>query len=139
MNKKLLVFLIILLLAGCSTRERGKPSAPDALPGAVPDLAGSYVVNGFDPLGTEYGGHLTIRPGEKEGEYLLQWIVVGSIQEGRGHIEGNQLIVEWHTVEGMADSRGTAVYTVTQAGELYGYRMIEGDSRKGTENAFPND
>lgn len=139
MLKKLFALLAILLLTGCSARERAQPLAPDALPGQVPDLSGSYVVNGFDPLGTEYGGHLTIKPGPVEGEYLLQWIVVGSIQEGRGHVEGNQLIVEWHTVEGMAESQGTAVYTITQAGELYGYRMIQGEARKGTENAFPND
>ncbi len=136
---RLLLFLMLLVLSACSTRERGRPTAPDADPGAIPDLSGKYVVNGVDPLGTEYGGHLTIRPGETEGEYLLQWIVVGSIQEGRGYVEGNQLIVEWYTVEGMVDTQGRGAYTITQARELYGTRTVDGDPRVGEEIAFPND
>ena len=135
----LLVLVFSLLLGACSTKEKGVITAPDASPDAVPDLVGTYVVNGVDPLGTEYSGHLTIQPGEHENEYILQWIIVGSIQEGRGYLDGNQLHVEWHSIEGMAETRGQTVYTVTQAGELYGPRTVEGYDRQGEEIAFPND
>ena len=76
---------IVLLLAACTARSatKGKITGADAQPGAVPNIVGSYSVNGLDPLGTEYGGNLTIKPGASPTEYLLQWIVTGSIQEGQ--------------------------------------------------------
>jgi hypothetical protein len=96
-------------------------------------------VNGFDPLGTEYGGHLTITEGAGLNRYHLQWIITGSIQEGTGSMEGNRLIAEWRTVEGLdRDARGTAEYTVTEDGELYGTRSVVGSNATGTEEAFPN-
>jgi hypothetical protein len=75
---------IVLLLAACSARSttKGKITGADAQPGAVPDIVGSYSVNGLDPIGTEYGGNLTIKPSASPTEYLRQWIVTGSIQEG---------------------------------------------------------
>ncbi|MBC8331394.1 MAG: hypothetical protein H8E28_05375 [Anaerolineae bacterium] len=143
MYKKVLIFVLVIVmvaLAGCSAKEKGGPTTADAPPDAVPDLVGVYVVNGVDPLGTEYGGHLTIRAGEKELEYLLQWIIVGSIQEGTGVLEGNQLFVEWRAIEGVTGkTQGTAMYTVTLGRELYGTRTVEGHSGVGEEIAFPND
>ncbi len=104
-----------------------------------PNLVGGYAVNGFDPLGQEYGGRLTMTAGDQTGTYNMQWIVVGSIQEGIGLLKGNQLFVEWQSVESStSQSQGTAVYTVTEAGELYGIRKVEGYPDEGTEQAFPN-
>ena len=99
---------IVLLLAACSARSttKGLITGADAQPGAVPDIVGSYSVNGEDPIGTEYGGNLTIKPGASPTEYLLQWIVTGSIQEGSGKLDGNKLRVEWRTVEGIKPSSG---------------------------------
>ena len=120
--------------------EDGNKLAPDAAAGSVPDLLATYVVNGFDPLGTEYGGHLTITEAEGLNRYHLQWIITGSIQEGTASLEGNQLVVEWKTVDGLnADAAGTARYTVTEAGELYGTRQMVGSDEVGTEEAFPNE
>ena len=139
MRRPLLLLLCAaaISLPACSG-ETGPRLAPDASPGSVPRLAGNYVVNGVDPLGTEYGGHLTIDEGEGLNRYHLQWIVTGSIQEGTGRLEGNRLVVEWRTVEGLdVDGAGTARYTVTQAGELYGTRTVVGSDRVGTEEAFP--
>lgn len=134
----LIALIMLLSLSACSGKEKGV-LGPDASPEAVPDLAGSYVVNGFDPLGTEYSGHLTIWAGDEAGSYRLQWIIVGSIQEGSGKVEGNQLIVNWHSIQGFAgESRGTAIYTITVNGELYGERAVEGYEPRGTETAFPN-
>ncbi len=128
---------LLLVLVSCS---RGGDLAPDASPGDLPDLAGTYVVNGVDPLGTEYGGSLTISEGDGLHRYVLLWIVTGSIQEGTGRVEGNRLLADWWTVEGIdARARGTAVFTVTEAGELYGTRRLEGSDGVGTEEAFPND
>ena len=131
---------IILLLAACSARSttKGKITGADAQPGAVPDIVGSYSVNGLDPIGTEYGGNLTIKSGASPTEYLLQWIVTGSIQEGIGMLNGNQLRVEWRTIEGTKPSSGVTTYTVTSKRELYGDRAVTGLPRIGTENAFPN-
>ncbi len=136
----LISVLLLLLFTSCSTRERAAEMAPDADPNNVPNLEGEYAVNGFDPLGQEYGGRLTITKGDEPNTYNMQWILVGSIQEGVGILKGNQLIVEWQSVESStSQSRGTAVYTVTEAGELYGTRMVEGFSEQGTEQAFPNE
>jgi len=90
-----------VVLAACTARSstKGKITSADAQPDAVPDIVGSYSVNGEDPIGTEYGGNLTIKPGASPTEYLLQWIVTGSIQEGSGRLDGNKLRVEWRTVE----------------------------------------
>ncbi len=134
-----LVIIMVIALSGCTAKEKGGPTTADAPPDAVPEIVGKYAVNGVDPLGTEYGGHLTIQQGEKEHEYLMQWIVVGSIQEGTGVLVGNQLFVEWRSVEGVArKTQGEAVYTVTLAGEIYGTRTVDGYSGVGEEIAFPN-
>jgi hypothetical protein len=131
---------IVLLLAACTARSatKGKITGADAQPGAVPNIVGSYSVNGLDPLGTEYGGNLTIKPGASPAEYLLQWIVTGSIQEGSGRLNGNTLRVEWRTVEGIKPSSGVTTYTVTTKRELYGDRVVIGLPKVGTERAFPN-
>jgi hypothetical protein len=131
---------IILLLAACCARStsKGKITGADAQPGAVPDVVGSYSVNGLDPIGTEYGGNLTIKPGATPDEYQLQWIVTGSIQEGIGKLNGNKLRVEWRTVEGIKPSSGVTTYTVTTKRELYGDRAVTGSPKSGTEKAFPN-
>jgi hypothetical protein len=136
----LLIVCLVSFLNACS-RNAGGELAADAPADQVPDLVGSYVVNGFDPLGTEYGGHLTITNGQSKGEYHLQWIITGSIQEGSGHLEGNQLIVEWQSIEGFTADRsaGSATYTVTIRGELYGTRTVEGYEGQGTEAAYPNE
>ena len=138
---RLVLFLVVclVLLSGCGDDDAAK-LAPDADPAGVPKLVGSYVVNGFDPLGTEYGGHLTITEGEGLNRFHLQWIITGSVQEGTASLNGNKLEVEWSIVEGFnRDARGTAEYTVTEAGELYGTRTVIGSDEVGTEEAFPNE
>ena len=130
--------ICLLLLVACSGEDDYSPKAADASPDAVPNLVGEYAVNGFDPMGTEYGGRLSVRLGEQKGEYRMQWIIVGSIQEGLGILDGNQLLVAWQSVEGMAATQGQAVYTITEAGELYGTKTVEGLEAEGSEVAFPN-
>jgi hypothetical protein len=140
MNRCLVTLLFVALIAFSACGEDMGPSlAPDAAPGNVPALVGTYVVNGIDPLGTDYGGHLTINEDEGLNRYRLQWIVTGSIQEGTASLDGNRLLVEWNTVEGQnRDAGGTAEYRVTEAGELYGTRWVIGSESPGTEEAFPN-
>lgn len=140
--KRTLIFglmLLLILLSACSTRERSNEMAPDADPDKVPDLVGEYAVNGLDPLGQEYGGRLTISTGDQSETFNMQWIVVGSIQAGVGVLKGNQLLVEWQSVESStSQSRGTAIYTVTEDGELYGTRIVDDYPEEGTEQAYPN-
>ena len=139
--KRLIPFWLalgLLLLSACS-RGTPAPLAPDAPADAVPDLVGEYAVNGFDPLGTEYGGRLTITAADTPGTYHMQWIITGSIQVGVATLQGNQLLVEWRTTDDFSGgSQGTATYTVTVNGELYGTRTVEGHSETGTETAYPN-
>ena len=76
MKRYLIIFFVIALFAtACSSRNEPGEMAPDADPDNLPNLVGTYVVNGIDPLGDEYGGHLTITPGDEPGTYHLQWIV----------------------------------------------------------------
>lgn len=128
-----------LLLWACSGRGDPAEMASPADPANVPDLIGTYVVNGFDPLGMEYGGHLTITASDVSGNYQLQWIITGGIQNGQGVLKGNQLFVDWEMIESSTGhSQGTAVYTVTQAGQLDGIRFVDGLEGEGIEQAYPN-
>ena len=131
--------LALALLSGCSDDGEGEIKGADASPGAVPALAASYSVNGVDPQGTEYSGNLQVRPGEAPETYALQWIVTGSIQEGFGQLQGNQLLVRWRTSDGIdLGVTGLTTYTITTEGELYGPRTVDGTNKAGTETAFPN-
>ena len=135
----IVLFFLLLLLPACSGRSEPAEMAAPANPENLPDIVGTYVVNGFDPLGLEYGGHLTIIQGDQPGSYQMQWIIVGGVQEGRGVLKGNQLFVDWVTIESSTGhSQGTATYTVTEAGQLDGIRIVDGLDGEGTEQAYPN-
>ena len=139
-NVLVVTCLFMLTLSACTMRERAQIKGKDASPDALPTIVGSYSVNGFDPLGTEYGGNLTVAPAEAADQYKLQWIITGSIQEGEGRVEGNKLIVQWRTVPSIGPgATGVTTYTITTEGELYGPRQVEGQAKLGSENAFPNE
>ena len=139
-NVLVVTCLFMLTLSACTMRERSQIKGKDASPDALPTIIGSYSVNGFDPLGTEYGGNLTVAPAEAADQYKLQWIITGSIQEGDGRVEGNKLIVQWRTVPSIGPcATGLTTYTITTEGELYGQRQVEGQAKLGRENAFPNE
>lgn len=135
-----LFILLALILAACSGRTpKGQIKGADATPDAVPEVAGDYVVNGVDPLGSEYSGVLKIERGMVAGQYRLQWIVTGSLQEGDGVLTGNVLRAEWRTsAEQRIRAQGVVTYTVTTAGELHGPRSLAGNPHEGHEAAFPN-
>jgi hypothetical protein len=134
-----LALSLILGLTACSA-TKGKIMGRDADPAAVPDLAGEYAVNGTDGSGSEYGGRLSIRPGDAAGHYRLQWIVNESIQEGVGAVEGNKLTARWQSAPGQSAQtlRGVAAYIITDKGELYGTRTVDGAAGNWEEKAFPN-
>ncbi len=130
---------LLALISGCSDRKKGQIQGADAPVDAVPALAASFSVNGVDPQGTEYGGNLQMQPGDTPGTYALQWIITGSIQEGFGLLQGNQLLVRWRTTDGIdLGVTGLTTYTITTEGELYGPRTIDGVDQAGQEKAFPN-
>lgn len=141
MSKHVLIALLLTLalLSACSNKEKGKLKGADASPDAVPTLAASFSVNGVDPQGTEYSGNLQVRPGDAPGAYALQWIITGSIQEGFGQVQGNQLLVRWRTIDDIGlDVTGLTTYTITTEGELYGPRTVDSVTGTGEERAFPN-
>jgi hypothetical protein len=135
---QLVFFSLVLFVVACSARNEPSEMAPDADLNKLPNLIGTYVINGVDPLGDEYGGHLTISPGEEPDTYHLQWIVVGGIQEGIGIVKGNQLLVEWQTIDGVKEATGTAIFTITETGQLYGIRTSDKLDGEGHEQAYPN-
>lgn len=133
----LLILLVAITLSAC-----GRTPAilgADAPADNVPNIIGEYALNGFDPLGEEYGGRLSITAGEQPNEYKLHWLVTGGIHEGTGTLEGNQLTATWHGISGaVGNISGIANYTVTINGELYGTRSIDGMENPGAETAYPN-
>ena len=133
----LLVLILTLSLISCGKDE--VMLGPDAAPDAVPNLVGTYVVNGTDYLGNDYGGHLTISAGANPGEYELQWILIESVQTGFGVLDENQLQVQWKSVDPSTEPySGTVTYTVTVDGQLYGKRTVDGLDGFGKEIAYPN-
>ena len=133
----ILLLLIVLTLSACGR----KPAVlgADAPVDNVPDIVATYALNALDPAGEQYGGTLVSVEGDKPNEYKLQWLVSGGIHEGTGTLEGNQLTVIWHSYLETDDPiSGTANYTVTVNGELYGTRSIDGLETPGTETAYPN-
>ena len=134
----LVLLLVLTTLTGCARAAKGVRAA-DAAPGAVPDLAGSYALNGLASSGAEYGGNLTVTRGANSGEYRLQWILNESIQEGEGAVRGNRLEATWRTLQsGAGPQSGTVVYTITERGELYGTRRADNSGWQGEETAWPN-
>ncbi len=134
----LLILMVTMVLAGCGDDEIDL--GPDAAPGAIPDLVGTYVVSGTDHLGSDYGGHLTIVAGANPGEYELQWIVIESVQTGFGVLDGNQLQVQWESLDTSTEPYfGTVTYTITEKGALYGTRTVDGQAGFGEEVAYPNE
>ena len=135
----LLTGLLFLSLALFSCSKDEGQIGLDAPLDAVPDIFGTYVLNGTDHLGNDYGGHLTISAGDKPGEYKFQWIIIESIQEGYGVLNGNQLQIQWRNLDPSTEPyQGTVTYTVTVNGELYGIRTVDGREGQGNETAFPN-
>jgi hypothetical protein len=131
------LFALSLVLFSCA-KDVGQ-IGPDAPPDAIPEIVGTYVLNGTDHLGNDYGGHLTISASEHPSEYQLQWIIIESVQEGSGILEGNQLKADWHSIDPSTEPyQGTVTYTITVNGELYGIRTVEGRDGQGKETAYPN-
>ncbi|MGF1666003.1 MAG: hypothetical protein ACFCVC_06985 [Acidimicrobiia bacterium] len=125
----LLTLVFGLVLAACST--------PGSQISQGEGLNGTYVVNGIDPVGIEYGGTVIIEESDS-GEITLQWLVTGAILEGTGRLLGDQLEVEWTTIEApRGDASGTATYTLEDDGRLVGTRTIDGVDGEGTEEIFP--
>lgn len=121
--------LVAVAAAGCST--------PGTQVEDQPGLAGTYAVNGTDPVGIEYSGTVVIEEADDPDTFVVRWIVTGAIQEGIGTLDGDRLDVVWQsTTSPRGDSRGTATYTVDDDGNLTGSRTIEGVDGVGTEEIF---
>lgn len=126
----LLTLTLLLVTAACYF-----PSAQEERTGIV----GTYVVNGFDPDGIEYGGVLRIDATDVADEFDMRWVVTGTVQEGRGTLSNDQLEVTWQTTADFAVyAEGTATYEVDGDGVLTGTRQVAGSDGVGTEEAFPD-
>lgn len=135
-----LTWLLITLTLFASACGDSDPlmHAADAPPGSIGTIVGGYVLNGIDPHGQEYTGRLEITPGPNPRTYELQWIVTEAFQEGTGHLNGNTLEIDWQTSDQAAlEVAGTASFTVTVEGELYGSKMVDGNDGEWRETAYP--
>ncbi len=136
MTKLRLYVLVLLFLAACSQPAKLGSDAPA---NAVPDLVGDYGLNGISPNGIEYAGTVTVQPGDGAGQYKIQWLITGGIQEGTGILDGNVLKLQWKSLDSVAgQTSGTGSYTVTVNGELYGKRTTDGVDGSSTETCYPN-
>ncbi len=133
--------LIVFCLGTLGACDQSDPlmHGEDALPTRVENLSGTYVLNGIDPLGNEYTGHLEVTDTQRSGIYDLQWIVTEAFQLGTGRLDGNLLEVEWRTSDQAAQEvSGTATFTVTVDGELYGSKHLDGNDGEWRETAYPS-
>ncbi|MCK6584727.1 MAG: hypothetical protein L6Q49_16660, partial [Anaerolineales bacterium] len=80
----LIALLLAFTLTACFPRRKPAPLGADAPADNVPDITGSFALNATDNMGERYGGTLTVFAGDALGEYKLQWLVSGDIQEGEG-------------------------------------------------------
>jgi hypothetical protein len=99
-------------------------------------LAGTYTVNGVDPIGREYSGTLVIA-GTGADTYAMEWIITGSIVRGVGTHSGNRLLVEWETTAAVTSGTGRATYEIRADGSMVGTRVVDGIEGSGTEEIFP--
>lgn len=128
--RRLFLISLAVLLGACSI--------PGSQVSDQPGLPGVYVVNGVDPLGTEYSGTVSIEE-TGVGSVSMQWVITGAILEGDGVLDGETLRVDWHSVETpRGSSSGTAVYTIVPDGRLVGTRTIDGVAGEGEEEIFPS-
>lgn len=129
MRSTIFVF-VALLIAACST--------PGSQISATPGLPGVYVVNGFDPLGNEYSGTVSIEE-TGAGSVHIEWVITGAILEGDGFVRGDSLEVTWDSVQTpRGESSGTASYVIESDGRLVGTRTVAGVPGEGTEEIFPS-
>lgn len=130
MRRVAALFALICLVTAC-------------LPGAQleqgPGIFGTYVVNGVDPLGTEYTGRVSIARGPNPEDVVVEWVITGAILHGEGEVAGDSLTLDWETVSSpRGTSRGTATYEILDDGRLVGSRTVEGVDAVGTETIFPD-
>ena len=114
-----------------------------ALPGDLPadsnnssGLAGTYSVNGVDPLGVEYSGTVVIV--QANTGFDIEWIVTGGIHRGTGTRVGDRFDVQWQAVASSGGiGEGSAQYDILDDGRLVGVRTVDGFDTAGTEEIFP--
>jgi hypothetical protein len=115
-----------------------------ALPGDLPadgdrtGFAGTYTVNGVDPLEVEYSGTVIITETSNTTRYDVEWIVTGGIHRGVGTRSGDEFTVDWSAISsGGGTGSGTAVYVIEPDGRLVGTKSVDGFELAGTEEIVP--
>ncbi|MEA1903605.1 MAG: hypothetical protein U9N56_08780 [Actinomycetota bacterium] len=104
-----------------------------------PGIIGTYVVNGLDPIGTEYTGRLNISRGSDANDVIFEWIITGAIIRGEGTQRGNIVELTWETITSpQGTSTGTAEYEVLDDGYLIGTLHVDGTDEVGTETVYPD-
>lgn len=119
---------VMLILGACAvpTLDQG------------PGIEGTYVVNGVDPVGTEYTGRIEIVATDDPDTYAINWVITGALLTGEGVLDGTSLTVTWETVnDPRGVSTGTGEYEVLDDGRIVGTRSVDGFDGVGTEEIFP--
>lgn len=104
-----------------------------------PGIIGTYVVNGVDPIGTEYTGRLSISRGAGPEDVVFEWIITGAIISGEGTQTGDIVDLTWETITSpRGTSTGTAEYRVLGDGHLSGTIWVDGFDEPGSELVYPD-
>ena len=122
--KALFAVLLISLAAACA-----KPEA------TVPDISGTYRVNGTSPTGVSYSGKIVLTKASSN-EYDLEWsLLEEDFITGTGTFDGNTLNVTWQ--EPSTSASGKATFVRHDDGSLVGTYTVDGTEGEGKETLIP--
>jgi hypothetical protein len=130
--------VVLLALLAATALAFGRCAIPGETLEDGEGLAGTYVLNGIDPLEGEYAGTVRITA-LGDDEYAIAWIIEG-FPEGVGRLDGDTFVVEW-SIDEPRRLTGVAEYELRADGSLVGTRTVDGvDGDDGvlSEEIFPD-
>jgi hypothetical protein len=97
----------------------------------LPDIAGSYTVEGTNADGSSYSGTANIT--KTNSGYAIKWVIAAETMSGTGTFDGQTYHVVWEASWGT----GEAVYNLAPNGALNGTWTTDGVPGQGTEALTP--
>jgi hypothetical protein len=105
-----------------------------AVPPALAELAGQYVIHGTNPSGQQYEGRAAIK--SADGVYQVVWKIAERKHVGTGILKGELFSVVYQAT-GRGQRPGVVVYEVQADGSLVGVWVGLGRTETGTERWRP--
>ena len=140
--RRFVILPVLMLLLGslaCASTETETATggttggqSPATQAPELPDLSGTYAVNGTNQQGQNYQGTAEIKR-SKLNNYTITWEIGSQQQAGSGVFDGTTFAVNWE----MGSDKGTVTYTYQPDGSLKGTWTQDGVSGTGTETLTP--